>query len=371
MSLLADLLSKIKQPQLKREVPPNLKNIIRDSAKKSTNRRRLILLSVLFAVAVSAGAYLVYLTRTLTEKPVSNTDITSKGIPASVKQMEPEGGADKNNPPLSSAGKTEDNAIPVPGKEKVEGGSEEKEKIATPIRPAVAVGKHKTEKISLVAAKAPDIKNEKDATEEDVAPDMLRATHPETEKKHAGADTYLYRAKEFEMKKDFSGALANYKKALEMEKDNAVIMNNIAYILLEMDLIEESIKYSQMALGKNKDHAAALINIGIAHAKAGDITAAGEYLKRAFSLEPDNRHVVLNLAVFHEKQKDYERASEYFTRLAQLGDAEGPLGLARIYEIQGKIEEAIKRYRDIYVNGALDERTRSLVRQRIMVLQNR
>ena len=41
MSLLADLLSKIKQPQTKRDVPPNLINIVQGSARKSADRRRI------------------------------------------------------------------------------------------------------------------------------------------------------------------------------------------------------------------------------------------------------------------------------------------------------------------------------------------
>jgi len=76
------------------------------------------------------------------------------------------------------------------------------------------------------------------------------------------------------MKNDYQGALAGYKKALEIDKNNYVVMNNIAFIYLALGIIEESVNYSQQALGVNKDYVPALINLGIASAKSGDIPAA-------------------------------------------------------------------------------------------------
>ncbi len=65
MSLLADLLAKIKQPESKREVPPNLQTIVQESAKRSGNRRKIILLACIFAVAVISGLSVAYFGRSL------------------------------------------------------------------------------------------------------------------------------------------------------------------------------------------------------------------------------------------------------------------------------------------------------------------
>jgi len=72
MSLLADLLSKIKPPRTATDIPPNLRNIVQSSARKSVNRRRTVLLSVLFATAVLTGFFVVYLTKSLPEKSAGN-----------------------------------------------------------------------------------------------------------------------------------------------------------------------------------------------------------------------------------------------------------------------------------------------------------
>jgi hypothetical protein len=73
MSLLADLLAKIKQPASKREVPPNLRNIVQASAKQSGNRRKIILLAFIFAVAVISGLLVTYFGRSLMDTESSIT----------------------------------------------------------------------------------------------------------------------------------------------------------------------------------------------------------------------------------------------------------------------------------------------------------
>jgi tetratricopeptide (TPR) repeat protein len=57
---------------------------------------------------------------------------------------------------------------------------------------------------------------------------------PQNENIHSSQrDAYLYSALKHEIKRDYSRALADYKKALEIDKNNFKIMNNIAYIYFQ------------------------------------------------------------------------------------------------------------------------------------------
>ena len=126
-----------------------------------------------------------------------------------------------------------------------------------------------------------------------------------------------------------------------------------------------------MAVNIKKDYVPALINLAVANARTGNTSAAETYLNNALMIEPDNQSVLLNYAVLYEKKGDYTRASEYFLKLNRLGNVTGSLGLARIYEKQDKKEEALKIYKNIYSLNSIDNETRQIVRQRIILLSEK
>jgi Tfp pilus assembly protein PilF len=357
MSLLADLLSKIKQPQTKRDVPPNLINIVQGSARKSADKRRIVLLACLFAVAILTGIFLVYFTRTLSERSASDISITPRRqVLTAEKQLQGGEGTAPGHPEISKSAET---VQPSKSKEAVQS-----KETAVP-----AVVASKKQERAVHSAPAPERKVK------DILPRLeqviVKQEAPDTIRNESGIDAFLYSASELEMKKDYHGALANYKKALVIDQNNYIIMNNIAYIYLSLGLISESVNYSKKVLELNKDYVPALINIGIASAKSGDISAAEGYLDQALKLDPDNKNVLLNIAVLNELQMNYSRAFEYFSRLMKSGDVSGMLGLARIYEKQEKTEEALKLYKTAYADSSLDDKARAEVRQRIIVLSNR
>ena len=184
-------------------------------------------------------------------------------------------------------------------------------------------------------------------------------------------DSHLYRARGYEIKGEYSKALASYQKVLDVEKDNFVVLNNISYIYLQLDLLKESIEYSLMAIKTNSDYVPALANLGIAHAKTGELESAEYHLARALELEPANQDVRLNLALLLEKEGRFTEAAENYSKLVKAGNLNGALGLGRVYEKEGKTAEAIMFYKDIYESGSIDNSTRSFARKRIIILRNK
>lgn len=183
-------------------------------------------------------------------------------------------------------------------------------------------------------------------------------------------DSYLYRAREHEINREYSKALTSYKNVLDIEENNFMVMNNISYIYLQLALYKESIKYSIMAINIYRDYVPALTNMGIVYAKIGDLLTAEHHFKHAMQLEPANQTVILNLALLHERQGRFPEAAESYLRLVKMANVSGALGLARVYEKEGQRTKAIMFYKKIYKSGLINVKTSAFVRHRIMILQN-
>ncbi len=350
MSLLADLLSKIKQPQPTREVPPNLQNIVNSAASKSATRKKFIVLSGLFFLCVLTGFVIVYLVNTVSD--TSDTGITPQQHAANDYQLSgnQSGQGKDNNSRIAAQIEIQKKAVtpadPVNVKTKKRLTKKQKPHL-TASEPAPMTSAGKTEKSAPVAA----VKETK----------TIDA---------AARDALLYKAREFEMRQDYSSALGTYKEALQIDNKNVMVLNSIAYTYLKLGFVQESIQFALMAEEQDVDYTPALINLGIANAKSGNASAAEYYLDRAFSLEPDNKQAIFNLALMHEKKQNYAGAADFYSKLIKLGDISGSLGLARTYEKQGRKKEAIKLYRSAALRESLEQNKKRQIRQKIMILQN-
>jgi tetratricopeptide (TPR) repeat protein len=170
--------------------------------------------------------------------------------------------------------------------------------------------------------------------------------------------------------KDYNSALDEYKKALNLERGDFMVMNNISYIYLQRGLADMSILYAQMALDINGNYVPALINLGIANAGTGNMSSAEDHLSRAVQLDPGNQDAMLNLAILHERQGEFSKASGYYEKLMKLGSGPSALGLARSYEKQGRMKEAVGIYRKIQSLDSMGRLEQTRARQRIRMLLN-
>jgi hypothetical protein len=351
MSLLADLLSKLKPPQTTRDIPPNLRSIVQSSAQKSANRRRVFLLSVLFVVAVLAGFFLVHFINMLSKKPAGTVSAAPERTVVASNQTQ-------TTTPDVTDKREKPSTAPVEAGLKSAPASGQKEEPASPVQLPEPARKFVRGGGSVL----PDLEQV-----------IVRKDAPVAQsaaKDESAQDAYLYSARDLELKNDYPGALGYYKKVLGLDHHNFTVMNNIAYLYLKMALPEEAATYARMALEIKGNYVPALINLGIASAVSGDIPNAEESFIHALKREPDNRDALFNLALLYEKKTDYPKASEYFAKLSSLGSVTGTLGLARIFEKQDNPGEALKLYRSAYSDLSLDDETRARVKQRIVVLLN-
>ena len=358
MSLLADLLAKIKQPQSTREVPPNLQNIVYGSAGQSGKKKKIILLSLVFVASITAGLFLVNYVKPLLDSD-SAISIPDTEPPAIVEEQQIEIENDKTAEPAITA---EHKGIESPEKT----ASKPEDVISAPSPSKEVSAKIEPSDKATVQPSPPAPVKKK--TQKKIIPKKVRSKSPNKKIIAAKRDALLYRARKHEMNNNYADALNSYKKALDLDRKNIAILNNIAYMYLQLNLFEDAAAFSSKALEINRDHVPSLINLAIAQARSGNYTDAYSNLDRANKLEPASKSVILNLAILNERQGNDSVALEYYSRLSNLGNSEGLLGKARIYDKTGKTGEAIILYRQILSSSMPDDSVKTEIRQRIRIL---
>ncbi|MDX9713991.1 MAG: tetratricopeptide repeat protein [Dissulfurispiraceae bacterium] len=385
MSLLADLLSKVKTDnKAGREVPPSLKKVVYNAAEKKLASRKIMMLTLFIAVAVAAGVlsvlffekYLFKQTEQIIQsKPVSQSTQKTDQLPVMNYEQVASEQTDMHNAPEIKEAATEkqgseykqqstaskkDNFIHTAElKHKAEAAHQ------TPLKTEAATEPVKSGQQPLPSpterseqdfkkqAPAPEQKSSDAAPKQHDALIIKKDIAPKSQTLTAGSgyntniDIYLYTAKNHESRKEYQKALENYKKALDLSPNNYIIMNNIAGVLLQNGSYHEAISFSKESLRIKKDYVPSLINLGLAHIKSGNESEGEGYLSKAVSIEPDNSNALLNLAILQEKRKEHDRAYNTFFRLASSGKSQGWIGMARILERQGRHKEAANLYREI------------------------
>ena len=165
-----------------------------------------------------------------------------------------------------------------------------------------------------------------------MVPDMPDSnTEEETDRHIEEQVTHLfYLARDDEQSGNLPGAIESYRKILEIDPGNYRTMNNLAALLIRMNLWEESLGYLQSSIKLNDHYVPALINLGIVHARNGNSSEAERALLRAISLDDQNRSALFNIAVLYENEGSYDRALGYYQRLQTLGESEGIRGIKRL-----------------------------------------
>ncbi|MDD2272718.1 MAG: tetratricopeptide repeat protein [Desulfuromonadaceae bacterium] len=337
MSILANLLKKSDEPQNSGQIPPGLLKSLASGNSRRLQRRTYLLIAAGGVASVVCGVLLLLY---LQNRPDASQKMVFRPTPV------------PQAPAVAASGEIK--ALPVVPEVKApvmgEGRTAGHESTKTIVRDAVS-GKHSVSQKAPVSRSVATVK---------------RAVSP---KDRATADAYLFAARTAESKNDYQQALKLYRQALTTNPYNHHILNNIASSLIRVGQYDEALLFVIRALTLKDDYVSALVNGGIAYSVRGDDAAAINMFSRAVALEPSNKSTLYNLALSQEKSGLREEALTSFRRLADLGDAKGYLGMARILEGKGNRSEAVRLYREIIGMSTADDAARSVARKRIVILE--
>jgi len=107
-------------------------------------------------------------------------------------------------------------------------------------------------------------------------------------------------------------AIAEWKKALEINPDDAVVNNNLGTHLLKKGQLDEAIPHFEKAVAQKPDYADAQNNLGIVLLQKGRVGEAIEHLEKAEELNHQNTQTYYNLgAAFYMQGKASEALMQW------------------------------------------------------------
>ncbi len=356
MSLLADLLSKTKTKEPKKDIPPDLRRTVADRAYKRKARRKILIFSIFVFIVFLAGFGTIYVMEMF--KSSLSTSIAAKTRLSQPPQSprfpdEKPANLPKAEPPVRIAATVPEvllsDSDPQRKVQPVRENSLKPDK--SPIREA-------EHEFKATITQAPSKRN----------PSLIETLSSEKAQQKTNKDVYLFAARTHEAKGEFKQAIDHYLKALEMDPTNYVVMNNISGVYIRLKLFNEALSYAGKALGVKTNYAPSLINAGIVHVLQGNFAEGEGFLAKAVTLDPSNRAALFNLAVLFEKQGSYDRAFENYYKLSQMRDVDGCLGAARILERQGRDSESARFYREVLAIDTANPSARQFANQKLTQL---
>jgi predicted Zn-dependent protease len=378
LSLLADMLSKIKHKEQQGVIPPNLTQVVQRASgkRKIETRIKVILLVALLLIACGFGT--IYFTNSYLKSVSPAPVIRHAQEPVNIeKSQAPTTGI---NSPVTKTETVVQGATAIQPA-KVEPVQEIKKEAKTASRPSPVlkeIPKQEDKKPFISTDIARDRQQRDNAASTTIA---IAKKTPQSEKSRKISDldetsknekdVALYTAKSYEQNKNYGQAITHYKKALEKDTRNYLIMNNLASVLIKTGSFKESIPYSMDALTVQKNYVPSLVNLGIANIQLGNMTEGEMYLLKAKSIEPSNKTVLFNLGLLYEKASNFQESLTAFQKLADMKEAGGYLGVARILEKQGNRVEAEKIYKEILSIDNIDPAARQLANERLQVIGSR
>ena len=110
------------------------------------------------------------------------------------------------------------------------------------------------------------------------------------------------------VKKDYPGAAQQYRKLLESEPNNAIALNNLAWVERQLD-DPRAIEHAEQANKIAPDQPAILDTLGVLLVEKGDHARGVQLLQKASALAPQAASIRLNLAraLIKAGQKDAAR----------------------------------------------------------------
>lgn len=194
------------------------------------------------------------------------------------------------------------------------------------------------------------------------------------EKENRGrAQDLIIKAHNLEAMGKKAEALAVYKEAYELWKDNIDLIMKAAYLNYTLGYYARCYYLSGQALKLNSKHAEAALYAALSAAKMKKAAEARQLFEISVDARPQIPEAYYNYALFLKRQKDYAGAISIYKEYEQ---AFGPsleiwLATAVLYEKQGSSYEACNQYKAIQNAGfSMDRKIKQLVQEKIRSLCN-
>ena len=131
------------------------------------------------------------------------------------------------------------------------------------------------------------------------------------------------------------------KKAIDSEKDPQYQYEK-GVIAWRYGLVDEALRYAQLAVSLNPNHAQAQNLVGLVQAQKGDINAAIAAFEKAVEAKPDFADAYTNLGNAYLDRLEMTKAGEAYQKAVDIdGNYKATYGLARVLYDQKKYEEAL------------------------------
>ena len=114
-----------------------------------------------------------------------------------------------------------------------------------------------------------------------------------------------------------------YKDVLNIDPENALALNNLAYLYAERgENLEEAMEYALKAVEADPENPVFLDTLGWLYYKVGDYQKAREILEKALSGEPNEPEIYEHLAEIHRALGEAVRAKGYIEKARELRSEE-------------------------------------------------
>jgi putative PEP-CTERM system TPR-repeat lipoprotein len=119
--------------------------------------------------------------------------------------------------------------------------------------------------------------------------------------------------------KDYSGAAQHYRLALDLQPNNALVLNNLAWVSGQLKL-PKAIEFAEKANQLTPNQPPFMDTLAMLLADKGETAQAIELLRKALNISPQAAEIQLNLAKVLVSAGRKDEARKELDALAKLGD---------------------------------------------------
>jgi tetratricopeptide (TPR) repeat protein len=132
---------------------------------------------------------------------------------------------------------------------------------------------------------------------------------------------YFLQGSVFEKQRKYTEAERAFRKALELDKDNAAVLNYLGFMLADRGIkLDEALGMIQKAFESDPTNGAYLDSLGWVYFRLNRLDLAQEYLELAIRFHATDPDLHDHLGDLYFKQKRLEDARAEWTKAIELGD---------------------------------------------------